>query len=99
MNIYWLQLSAVGVLIVSGALLIWQLAAQSTPNRRSPTMTGPRELPFTLNATWQLIGLLLVIVVCFIVLSATHFEGCTFLNYWWPDQPPGLRNWLCLDFN
>jgi hypothetical protein len=37
MNNYWLQLIAVGALIFSGALLIWQLAAQSTPNRRAPT--------------------------------------------------------------
>ena len=56
-------------------------------------------MPFTLNVTWQLIGLVFVIAVCGVVLSATHFEGCAFLNYWWPDQPPGLRNWLCLDFN
>ncbi len=99
MNIYWLQLMALIGLIVSGGLLIWHLAAQSTPNRRTATLTGPREMPFTLNVTWQLIGLVFVIAVCGVALSATHFEGCAFLNYWWPDQPPGLRNWLCLDFN
>ncbi len=98
MNIYWLQLMALGGLIVSGGLLIWQLAAQSTPNRRNATLTA-RELPFSLNITWQLIGLLVAIVACVVVLNVTRFEGCAFLNYWWPNQPPGLRNWLCLDFN
>jgi hypothetical protein len=98
MNIYTLQLIALGGLMGSGGLLIWHLAAHSTPNRNRGTMTGPRELPFTLTVTWQLIALLVVIVVCFVVLNATHFERCQFLNYWWPDQPPGLRSWLCSDF-
>jgi hypothetical protein len=96
MNVYWLQLIAFGGLLISGALLIWHMAAQSTPNRQRGSFFGPRELPFTMNITWQLVGLLFAIVVCAAILSATHFDKCGFLNYWWPDQPPGLHNLMCL---
>ncbi len=95
--VYSFQFLLLVILSALAVALGWLVIRNSEPDLRAIAHAnqGAHTFPFRLEITLELVILILTLLVCGLLLKATHFTWCSFLTYWWPDMPPGNLVMIC----